>query len=268
MVRDEVVVAGELDGPFGPEPGRVHHAGPVRVVADQVAGHVEGGPGRVPGIEPGASVGEQGVQPVPFGVGPLGQPAQVDRHGLGAAHQRDQAGTAERRIRIALRRRALQVRDQPGVRGPRGRQGTVVGTAAGPGGEPGRQAAYGAEQGLRHRGAHLVQRGDGRVGHLRPDHQVLGPRGVPLCRRSVVPVVAGQVELAQVQQRVTAVQFEIGVEDSFLLLGRGQVRLVVRVRERLAAGARRGQPGEPGPYPGRRQVLRLAVVFVPAGEFS
>ncbi len=70
------------------------------------------------------------------------------------------------------------------------------------------------------------------------------------------------------QQRVTAVQLEIGVEDSFLLLGRGQVRLVVRVRETLAAGTRRGQPGESGPDPGRGQILRLAVVFVPACEFS
>ena len=93
---------------------------------------------------------------------------------------------------------------------------------------------------------------------------MLGPRGVPFLLGGIVPVVAGQVELAEVQDRVPAVQFELGVGDPFLLLGRGQVSLVVRVREPLAAGPRRRQPGEPGADASRGQVLRLAVVLVPA----
>ena len=93
---------------------------------------------------------------------------------------------------------------------------------------------------------------------------MLGPRGVPFLLRGVVPVVAGQVELAEVEDRVPAVQFEPGVADPLLLLGRGQVRLVVRVRQPFAVGPRRRQPGQPGPDARRRQVLRLAVVLVPA----
>src|SRR5208282_5751692 len=93
------------------------------------------------------------------------------------------------------------------------------------------------------------------------------PCGVPYLPGRVVPVVAGQVELAEVQDRVPAVQFEIGVGDPFLLLGRGQVSLVVRVREPLAGGPRRRQPGQPGADASRGQVLRLAVVLVPACGF-
>ena len=66
------------------------------------------------------------MQPVPFGVGLLSQPAQVNRQGLGAAHQGGEPGAAERRIGIAVRRRAFHVRDQARVRGPRGRQGGLA----------------------------------------------------------------------------------------------------------------------------------------------
>ena len=97
---------------------------------------------------------------------------------------------------------------------------------------------------------------------------MLGPCGVPLLLGRVVPVVAGQVELAEMEDRVPAVQLEPGVDDLLLLLGRGQVSLVVRVRQPLAAGPRRRQPGQPGPDASRGQVLRLAVVFVPACEFA
>ena len=103
------------------------------------------------GAEPGTPVGQQGVQPVPFGVGLLRQPAQVDRQRLGPAHQGGERRPAERRVGIALRHRAFDVRDQPGVRGPRRGQGLFPGTAARSRGEPGRQAADAAEQRLRHR---------------------------------------------------------------------------------------------------------------------
>ncbi len=44
---------------------------------------------------------------------------------------------------------------------------------------------------------------------------MLGPRGVTFLLGGVVLVVAGQVELAEVQDRVPAVQFELGVGDLF-----------------------------------------------------
>src|SRR6185437_5655421 len=64
--------------------------------------------------------------------------------------------------------------------------------------------------------------------------------------------------------RVSPVQLELGEGYPLVLLGRGQVSLVVRVRQPLAAVPRRRQRGQPGPDAGRRQVLRLAVVLVPA----
>ena len=196
------MVAGERDGPFGPYPGRLDHAVPVRVIPDQFAGHLERWPTRV---DPGAPVGQQGVQPVPFGVGLLRQPAQVNRQRLGPAHQGGERRPAERRVGVAVRRRAFDVRDQPCVRGPRRGQGLLPGTAARARGEPGRQTADAAEQRLRHRGGDLVERLDGRVRGLGPGGEVRGPRGVPLLLRGVVPVVAGQVQLAEVEQRVLAV---------------------------------------------------------------
>src|SRR5439155_855246 len=68
--------------------------------------------------------------------------------------------------------------------------------------------------------------------------------------------------------RVPAVQFEPGEGDPLLLLGGGQVRLVVRVRQRPAASPCLLQPGQPGADPRGGQVLRLAVVLVPAGELA
>ena len=97
---------------------------------------------------------------------------------------------------------------------------------------------------------------------------MLGPCGVTLLLGGIVLVVTGQVQLAEVQDRVPAVQFELSVGDPLLLLGRGQVSLVVRVREPLAAGPRRRQPGEPGLDASRGQVLRLAVVLVSACVFA
>ena len=235
------------------------------MIPDQVAGYLERWPARV---DPGAPVGQQGMQPVPFGVGLLRQPAQVDRQRLGPAHQGGERRPAERRVGIALRRRAFDVRDQPGVRGPRRGHGLRRGTAARSRGQPGRQAADAAEQRLRHRGADLVERLDGRVRDLRPGREVRGARGVPLLPRGVVAVVAGQVQLPEVGERVPAVQLEPGEGDPLQLLGGGQVRLVVRVRQRPRAGPRRLQPGQPRADPRGGQVLRLAVVLVPARELA
>ena len=97
---------------------------------------------------------------------------------------------------------------------------------------------------------------------------MLGPGGIPLLLGGVIPVLAGQVELAEEQERVPAMQFKTGVDDPRLLLGRGQVRLVVRVRLPPAFGLRRREPGQPGPDAGRGQILRRTVVFVPACELA
>ena len=208
------------------------------------------------------------MQPVAFRVGLPGQRAQVDRQGLRAAHQRGERGRAERGIRVAVARSLRHVRHQARVRGQRRVEHRLVEPRAAvwrtrflkPGGEP----AYRAKEGLRDGGADLVERGNGRVHGPRPASQVLGPRGVPLRRRCVVPVVAGQVEFGEVQDRVTAVQFEIGEGDPQALLRRGQLRLVVRVADPLAVGARRREPGQPRADARGGQVLQLAVVLVPA----
>ncbi len=72
------------------------------------------------------------------------------------------------------------------------------------------------------------------------------PGSGPLLRRRVVAVVAGQVELAEVQQRIAPVQLELAERDPAEVLERGQVGLVVRIAERAVAGPRSFQPGEPG----------------------
>jgi hypothetical protein len=71
-----------------------------------------------------------------------------------------------------------------------------------------------------------------------------------------------------VQDRIAAVHLELGKGEQPQILGRGQVRLVVRVSEPLAAVPGRRQPGQPGPHAVRGQVLRLAVVFVPAAVLA
>src|SRR5580704_5770453 len=50
VVGDQVMVASELDGPLGPQPGRVDHTGAVGVVMVQVAGHVKRGSEPWPGF--------------------------------------------------------------------------------------------------------------------------------------------------------------------------------------------------------------------------
>jgi hypothetical protein len=65
-----------------------------------------------------------------------------------------------------------------------------------------------------------------------------------------------------VQERVAAVHLELGEGDLPQVLGRGQVRLVVRVSQPLATVPGRRQPGQPRSDATQGQILRLAVVFV------
>ena len=245
------MLAGEIDGPLRPPPARLDHAVRVRVVADQFPGHLQG---RAAGVDAGTPLGQQGEQPVPLRVSLLGQPAKVHRQGLCAAHQRAEAGGAQGRVRVAGRGGPLHVGDQPGVRGQRGLQDAfvhVAGEARGAIAEPGRQPPDRAHQRAGDRRADLVQGLDRRVDHPRPGGQVLGPGRGPFGRRRVVAVVVGQLELGQVQDRVTAVQLEVGENDLTQVLARGQVRLVVAVGQRAhrRPAPRRAGPGRPGHQP-------------------
>ena len=130
------------------------------------------------------------------------------------------------------------------------------------------QSLDAAEQRFGDRRAQLVERRDRRVDHPGPGRQVRGAGRVPFGSGRVVLVVAGQVQLAQVEQRVAPVQLQVGEHHPAIILGRAQVRLVVRVGLRGAGLPRRLQLGEPRRHPGRGQVLRDAVVFVPAAVLA
>ena len=222
---------------------------------DQVPAQLQRRPVRV---DPGTVLGQPVQQPVTLGVGPLRQRAEVDVDVLGRAHQAAQPGRAQRRVGVPLPGRALHMRDEPAVRGPGGR---------GHGGRGARRDARGqpldaSDQRTRHRGAHLVQRGQGRIHRLRPQGQVrqLGP--LALLRRGVVAVVAGQVHLGQIGQRVAPVQFQLAVDHLGPPLERGQVRLVVRIAGPVAGRGGLRQPGQAVPHPAGGEVLDPAVVLV------
>ena len=205
MVRDQIPLAGEVNGPLRPQLARADHPLRVRMDPDQFPGHLQG---RAPRGYLRASLGQQGQQPVPLRVGLLRQLAEVDRKCLRAAHQGAERRPAERWIRVAARRGPFQVSDQARVRGQCGlaygrirvagqafRAPRAVVGCVRRGAEPGRQPAGRPEQGLRDRRADLVEGLDGRVDHPRPGGQVLGPGRRPFRRRRVVPVVVGQLEL-------------------------------------------------------------------------
>ena len=97
---------------------------------------------------------------------------------------------------------------------------------------------------------------------------MLGPGRRPFRRGRVFPVVGSEFELGQVQDRVAAVHLELGEGDAPQVLGRAQLRLVIRVGEPFAAVPRRRQPGQAGPDAFGRQVLRLAVVFMPSAVLA
>src|SRR5450631_1045337 len=91
---------------------------------------------------------------------------------------------------------------------------------------------------------------------------------LPFDLRRVVTVVAGKIHLAEVPERIAAVQLELGVDDLGVGLERGQMRLVVRIRERAAGLAGQGQRGQPVPDALRGQVLNPAVVLVPPARLA
>ena len=174
-----------------------------------------------------------------LGIGPLTEPAQVHRHAVGTAHQRGERLGAQRSVWVAIGSGPVQVRHQAGVRSARRRGRPLVGI----GRHGGRQAADCAAERGRDRRVDEVQRLDGRVDGPGPGSQVHPASVLPLLGRGVVPVVAGEIEFGQVVQRIAAVQFELAECDAGALLERRQVRLVVRIGQRLVRGRGRGEPG-------------------------
>ena len=260
MIGHQVALPGEVDGQLGPDAGRVDDPAAVRVIAYQFPCRRQR---RLARRDPGAVLGEQCVQAISFGVGLLGQPAEVDRQALGAAHQRGKRRAAKRRVRVAVRRRVLQVRDQPAVRRQSG-----LDRIRRTGGEASREAAGGAEQGFRHRRADLVQRADRAVDGVRPGRDVVLAGGLPLGRWRVVPVVAGQIQFGDVADRVAPVEFQVHIRHPESFLERRHLCLVVRVRIPVPAGPGRGELVQPGADASRRDILRFAVVLVAAAELT
>ena len=211
-----------------------------------------------PWVDPGASLGQPPGHPVPLGVGFLGQPAQVDFDPLGAAHQRRQRRAAKGGVGVSGGGGLLHVGDQPGVCRARG----VGQLGGGAGRDAGAQAPDPALQRGGDRGADLIQGGHRGVDRLRPGGELRQPGAVALGLRGVVPVVTGQVQPAQVDQRIAPVELKLAVDDAGLGLERGQVRLVVGVLQR-GAGRCLGQRGQALAHPAGRQVLDHAVVLVP-----
>ena len=256
VVGHQVAFPGERDRLLRPVPRGVKHAVRPRVVADQFPGHRQGRPAR---IDAGAALGQPPGQPVSLGVGLLGQPAQVHLDPLGTGHQRRQRLAAKRGVGIPRGGGLLHVGDQPCVRRMRG--GGQLG--GGTGRDAAGQALDPAGQRGRDRSADLVEGGHGGIDRLRPGGELRQPGAVTLLLRGVIPVVAGQVKTAEVDQRVAPVQLELAVHDPGTSLERGQVGFVVRVLQGLAGACRLGQRGQALAHPVRGEVLDRAVVLVP-----
>ena len=261
VVRDQAVVPGERDGQFRPAPGGLDDALGVGVIADQAARHLQRGAVRV---HPRAALGQPGGEPVPLSVGALAEPAQVDGHGVGAAHHHGERGRAQRSVAGAVGDRLVDVCHQARVGGERVPPGPVAGRDRDAGGQP--PDAVGQRR--RDRRAELVQAGDGGIDGLRPPREVRGAGGVPLQLRCVLPLVTGEVEPGHVQQRIAPVQLQVAQACPGGVLERGQMRLVVRVAELRARGCGRGHPVQSRGDPVPGQILDRAVVLVPPAELA
>ncbi len=137
--------------------------------------------------------------------------------------------------------------DQPCVCGDRGGGKFGGGTGRNAAG----QALDPVGQRGRDRGADLVKGGHRGIDRLRPGGELSQPGAVTLLLRGVVPVVAGQVQPAEVDQRVAPVQLELAVHDARMILERGQVGLVVCVFQGRAGSCRLSQRGQARAHPVR-----------------
>ncbi|MGR7002658.1 hypothetical protein ACU686_39525 [Yinghuangia aomiensis] len=205
-VRRQLAGLGELDDlqrlrpRLGEDPVRV------RMVGQQLRHQFLDRPRRVVRL---ARLRQQPPQPVPLGIRPLGQPAEVDLDRVRRAHQPGQRRAAEGRVRVADLRGPLQMRDQAAQRGQRLLADLPV-LRPHRGGLP----AGGAEQGVGDRRGHLVERRQGHVDGVRPLLQVPGASQRTLLRGRVLPVVDGEFEVLQVRARVPAVHLQLAVDDA------------------------------------------------------
>ena len=135
---------------------------------------------------------------------------------------------------------------------PRQRRHTVVFIA-----QVGDQALHGGEQAGGDGPRHPRQRLEGAVHRVGPGAQVSTPGGLALLGGRVLPVVAGQVQVLQVQERTSAVLFELPVDDSCPLLEGPEMSLDHRIGHGRPAKA-----GERTSHSARREVLHHAVIVV------
>ncbi len=226
------------------------------MLPDQVPGYVQGGPAR---IDPRAALREPFAEAVPLSVGALGELAQVQVDSLGAPHQRTERGAAKRRLRAAARGRRVNMGHEPGVCGPGGGGDLRIGVGRNARGQP----AGGPGERLADRSGHRVERGDRRVNGGRPGREVYSAGPIAVGLRRVLPVVAGQVHVADVEVRIAPVQLEVAEADPRGVLENSQLRLIVLVRQAVAGGGL-GDPAQTSPDSVRGQVLDPAVVLVPA----
>ena len=262
-VRNQPALGGPGDHLVGQRLRLGDHAVGVGVVAQQLGHQLSH---RTARGQPAAGLVQHRPQPVALGLGAGGQRREVDVGGLGGGQQQGQPVGAERgraegavgavaAVARAVARAGgrLQVRDQPGMRRQRRTLDRVVRVQAD------RQPAGRGQGGGGDGRGHLVQRGDRAVDRGRPRSQVPGPGLAPLPGRRVLPVVAADVEVRQVRHRVAAVQPQLAVERPQARLLRGDQRLVVRIRQRVAA-----QRGQAPAHAAGGKVLQPAVVLVPA----
>src|SRR5215469_778030 len=134
----------------------------------------------------------------------------------------------------------------------------------GVGGYPGSEAAGRVGQRLPDWGGNRVERANGPIDGIRPGSQVRRACALALGLGRVLTVVAGQIQVRDVEIRVAAVQLKFAVTDPGRSLEDLKMCLVVIVGERIAVP----EPAQACPNAVGRQVLDHAVVFVPAAIFA
>ncbi len=137
------------------------------------------------------------------------------------------ASRAERGVRVAVLGGLAHVADQPDVRRQRVGPHLVIEIASA--GRPAARPRTAPSSALRYRSGYPVERGDRRVRRLRPGRRVLGPGPGPHLARGVVTVVAGQIQVGEVEERIGPVQLEFAEGDLGQPLESGQVGLVIAV---------------------------------------
>ena len=231
------------------------------MVLDQLAGEVEGRP--LP-VDQGGRLGEPLHQPVPLGVGPRGESAEVDLDRLGRRQQRGERVRPERGVGRPGLGGPLHVGDQPRVRGER----RLARVRVGVGRYAGRQPADGAEQRVRDRGGHRGRacRPPRRSRRARRPGARRGPRAGPPRARSPCRSRPGRARRGGTSGCAGAAQ---GRRRRPAAAPRTRAGAPRRAGRPAPGGrASRREPGEPGGHPVGRQVLRHPVVLMPSAVLA